>query len=199
MYRKGTGGTGQDELVNKDASNEWPTDWSPDGRYLLEEASSGTTQTSFDIWVAPMGSGSSGGKPRPYLQTEFNEEGAKVSPNGQWLAYQSDETKRTEIYVMTFPNPGGKWQISTKGGSVPVWSRDGRELFFIADNKMMAVDIKASGNKLEAGVPHALFNVLPRAFDVSRDGKFLIPTPVTKTAAVPMTAIVNWTAGLEKP
>jgi hypothetical protein len=146
-----------------------------------------------------MGSGSSGGKPRPYRRTEFAEGAAKVSPNGQWLAYESNETKRFEVYVVTFPNPGGKWQISTGGGNAPVWSRDGRELFFVsADSRMMAVDIKASGGKLEAGVPHALFNVRGGFFDVSKDGKFLIPTPVEQTAAVPMTVIVNWTAGLKK-
>jgi Tol biopolymer transport system component len=197
VYRKGAGGTGQDELVDGHTFNAVPTGWSPDGRYLLEEA--GGPPTSADIWVAPMGSGSSGGKPRPYLQTEFNEGHGKVSPNGRWLTYVSDETKKTEVYVMTFPHPGGKWQISTNGGAPPAWSRDGRELFyFSADNKMMAVEIKASGNKLEAGVPHALFDLLPRAFDVSREGKFLIPTAVVKIAAVPMTVIVNWPAGLKK-
>jgi serine/threonine-protein kinase len=149
-----------------------------------------------------MARGRSAGKPYPYLQTEFSEGLAKVSPNGQWLAYSSNETKRNEVYVMTFPNPGGKWQISTSGGTYPVWSRNGKELFFVsADNKMMAVDIGASGGKLEAGIPRALFDVrltTLQGFDVSKDGKFLVPTPVEQTAAVPMTVVVNWPATLRK-
>ncbi|MGD1069071.1 MAG: protein kinase [Bryobacteraceae bacterium] len=207
VYRKGTGGTGQDEVVDKDGFVKRPTCWSPDGRFLLEETVFATPKTSDDIWVAPMAPGSSGGKPYPYLQTEFVEGSAKVSPNGQWLAYRSTETKRAEVYVMTFPNPGGKWQISTNGGNNPVWSRDGKELFFVsADNKMMAVDIRASGNKLEAGVPRALFDAriepgntgFGGGFDVSKEGKFLIPAPVERTDTVPMTVVVNWPAALKK-
>ena len=142
-------------------------------------------------------------KPYPYLRTEFVEGLAKLSPSGKWLAYRSDETKRNEIYVMTFPKPGGKWQISTGGGNLPVWSRDGKELFFVsADNKMMAVEIKGAVSNPEAGVPKALFDVRlgginPR-FDVAKDGKFLIPTALEQAASAPITVVVNWAAGLKK-
>ena len=96
-------------------------------------------------------------KPFPYLQTEFNESYGRLSPNGRWLAYTSDETKRAEIYVQTFPTPGGKWQISTNGGFSPVWSRDGKELFYIgSDQKLMAVEV-IGGNKFEAGMPRPSF------------------------------------------
>ena len=140
-------------------------------------------------------------KAYPYLQTEFNEHTAKLSPNGQWLAYASDETKRTEIYIQTFPNPGGKWPISTNGGSRPIWSRDGKELFFIGlDRKLMAVEVK-SGAKFEAGLPKPLFDtLLPSGawYDVSKDGRFLMPVPIEQSGIVPITVVVNWTAGMKR-
>jgi eukaryotic-like serine/threonine-protein kinase len=201
VYRKATGGTGQDEVVDQDELTKRPTDWSADGRYLFEETATTTPQTSSDIWVAPISPDGAGRKPYPYLRTEFREGRARLSPNGKWLAYSSDETKRNEIYVMTFPNPGGKWQISTSGGSEPVWSRDGKELFLIsADGKMMAVEIKGTGGNPEAGIPKALFDVRsnPTAFDVAKDGRFLIAAPVQQNTSAPLTVVVNWIAGLKK-
>jgi len=200
VYRKATGGTGQDEIVDQDELTKRPTDWSADGRYLFEETATTTPKTSDDIWVAPMPP-DGGRKPYPYLRTEFHEGRARLSPNGKWLAYTSDETKRNEVYIMTFPNPGGKWQISTSGGAEPVWSRDGKELFFISgDGKMMAVEIKGTGGNPEAGVPKALFDVRsnPSAYDVSKDGRFLIPMPLQQSANAPITIVVNWIAGLKK-
>jgi eukaryotic-like serine/threonine-protein kinase len=200
VYPRATGGVSQDELVDQDPVAKRPTDWSADGQYLIEETST-SQKTQNDIWIAPMPPGNNG-KPHVYLQTEFQEGLAKLSPNGKWLAYRSNETKRNEVYVMTFPNRGRKWPISNSGGSIPVWSRDGKELFFIsADNKMMAVDIKGTGADPEAGVPHALFDVRlgsNNRFDVAKDGRFLIPTLVEQTTSAPITVVVNWTAGLKR-
>jgi hypothetical protein len=129
-----------------------------------------------------------------------NESWAKLSRSGQWLAYEPDETKRNENYVTTFPQPGGKWQISTNGGTYPVWSRDGKELFSIgADGKLMAVEVQ-SGPKFAAGVRKALFptGFAGNGFDVSKDGLFLIPTQVEQTGSARMTVAINWTAGLKK-
>jgi Tol biopolymer transport system component len=202
VYKKATGGVGRDEIVDKDELIKRPTDWSPDGRLVIEDSSSATPRTSSDIWIAPASPGAGGEKPRPYLQTEFQEGTAKLSPNGKWLAYHSDETKRSEVYIMTFPNPGGKWQISTSGGSIPVWSRDGKQLFYISGTKMMAVEINGAGANPEPGVPQPLFDVRLGAnnpsFDVSKDGRFLIPTAVEQAAAAPITVVVNWMAGLKK-
>jgi hypothetical protein len=136
------------------------------------------------------------------LQTEFNERFAKLSPDGRWLAYASDETKRLEIYVQTFPTPGGKWQVSTNGGDRPVWSRDGKELFYIgADQKMMVVDV-TGGAKFEAGAPKPLFDAHLATgntwFDVSKDGRFLIPAGLEHSTSVPMTVAINWAARLKK-
>jgi len=172
-------------------------DWSRDGRYLIEQVNDPKTRSS-DIWVIPTFGDR---KPFPYINTEFQEGNAKLSPNGQFLAYDSDESKRVEVYVQTFPEHRGKWQISTGGGRFPVWSRDGRELYFIsADNKMMAVEVKASGTKFDAGVPKPLFDVRQSAqFDVSKDGRFLIHVSLdTAGTNVPLTVVVNWQAGLKK-
>jgi serine/threonine protein kinase len=202
VRQKAASGVGPDEVLDEALTSRVATDWSRDGRYMIESVLD--PKTKFDIWVLPLFGDR---KPFPYLHTEFNENNAKLSPNGQWLAYSSDETKRFEVYVQTFPNPGGKWQVSTGGGTLPVWGRDGKELFFIGgDRKMRAVELKSgvgNGAKFEAGVPKALFDVNFEAgfnpgFDVSKDGRFLIPTRAGQSASVPITVVINWTAALNK-
>ena len=197
LYQKATSGASQEDVLDKDDRDKLPDDWSRDGRYIIEEVRGFKTKN--DIWVLPLFGDR---KPFPYLQTEFNEQYAKLSPNGQWLAYASDETKRFEVYVQTFPTPGGKWQVSTKGGNRPVWSRDGKELYFIgSDEKMMAAEVKGSA-KFEAGVPKPLFDTRlpggPAWYDVSKDGRFLIPIQLEQSVNAPMTVVVNWTKGLKK-
>jgi Tol biopolymer transport system component len=201
-FQKATSGTAQDEVLSKPLGEPpGPTrvdDWSRDGRYTIL----GTLNPKRKgvVWVMPTFGDR---KPFPYLHTEFDEQWAKLSPNGQWLAYTSDETKRNEIYVQTFPTPAGKWQVSTNGGSRSVWSRDGKELYFIAaDGKLMAVEV-AEGAKFQAGLPKQLFdthigNVPYNWFDVSKDGRFLIPVQLEQSANAPMTVVVNWQAGLKK-
>jgi hypothetical protein len=107
-----------------------------------------------------------------------------------------------EIHTLqTFPKQGGKWQVSTSGGERPVWSRDGKELFYVsADGKMMAVAIRGGPN-FERGAPEPLFDVRLNAeawFDVSKDGRFLIPLQVQQAASAPMNVVINWMAGLKK-
>ena len=201
LYQRATSGMATDEALDKTESNKLALDWSQDGRYIFETIRD--PKTKWDIWVLPLFGDR---KPFPYVQTEFNEMYARLSPDGHWLAYSSDETKRTEIYVQTFPTPGGKWQISINGGLSPVWSRDGKGLFYIgADQKLMAVKV-TGGKKFEVGRPRPLFAVHIATlgggrgmwFDVSKDGRFLMPIPVEDAAPVPMTVVVNWTAGLKK-
>jgi Tol biopolymer transport system component len=200
VNQKTTNGAGQNEILDRSTRLKAPVDWSKDGRYIIEDAIA-DSKTGTDIWVLPLFGDK---KPFPYLQTDANEAAAKLSPNGQWLAYQSDESKRNEIYVTTFPQPGGKWQVSTSGGSYPVWSRDGKELFYVgADRKMMAVDVK-SGPKFDPGVPRSLFDVradltaFGAGYDVGKDGRFLIPVSVEQSGAQPITVVLNWQAGLRK-
>jgi Tol biopolymer transport system component len=199
VHEKTTNGVGQDDLLEKTPPIMAPVDWSKDGRYIIER--SGLDAKTTAIWVLPLFGDK---KPFPYLQTDANEPWAKLSPNGQWLAYESDETKRNEIYVTAFPQPSGKLQISTAGGSYPVWSRDGKELYYIAaDAMMMAVEVRA-GPKFDAGVPRPLFKThavetnLGAIYDVSKDGRFLIQAPVEQTGTTPITVEVNWQAELKK-
>jgi len=200
IYRKGIGVTEQTALDDT-PPNKRADDWSRNGRFLIEERAP-LGKSGSDIWVLPLFGDR---KPFPYLQSEFNERWAKLSPGGQWLAYSSDETKRNEVYVQTFPNPGGKWQVSANGGDRPVWSRDGKELFFIsADGKMMAVGVRSGKDQTDfnAGAIKPLFDVhmaIQDCFDVSKDGRFLIPITVASGASnVPMTAVVNWPSGIKK-
>jgi len=197
VYQRGTGGTGQDEALDKPPGNARAEDWSHDGRYLIEERPN-DPKTRNDIWVLSL----TGDKKEAfkYVDSEFAESYAKLSPDGRFIAYTSDESKRLEIYVQTFPMKGGKWQVSTGGGSRPIWSRDGKELYFIsADQKMMAASV--IGGAQFASVPKALFDVrmtVDSWFDVSKDGRFLIPSLVEQTATVPLTVVINWQAGLKK-
>jgi len=200
LLAKAANGTGGEEIL--DAANRAPMDWSRDGRYLTSVTMNSNPKTGNDIWMLPLKDSRGDRKPAPVFQTDFQESYNKISPDGRWLAYQSDESKRPEIYVVGFPGLNGKWQVSVDGGRIPVWSRDGKELYFLsANNKLMAVEIKP-GAQFQAGVPKPLFDVQlgPSSpnFAVSADGRFLIATPVEQGAAVPMTVVLNWQAALKK-
>ncbi len=199
-WQKSASGAGQEELLYKDPLDRVGilNDWSRDGRYLIVNVID--PESNVDITVVPRFGDR---KPFTYLSSLVNigEVSAKLSPDGHFLAYTSGESKRTEVYVQTFPQPGGKWQVSTAGGHWPVWSRDGRELYFISsDNKMMAVEVKAEGQKFEPGVPKALFAVPSRnQFNVANDGRFLIQVPQTDaTGNVTINVVMNWQSALKK-
>ena len=197
MDQKATSGIAPDEVLDKGSAIAIaiPSDWSRDGRYIIETRN----EKGLETWVLPLFGDR---KPLAYLQADFNQWNAKLSPNGQWLAYVSDESKRTEVYVQTFPTRWGKWQVSQSGATGPVWSRDGKELFLIgADRKLMAVEVKGN-SRFEAGKPKPLFETRlggrVQAFDVSKDGLFLMPALIEPTGTESMTVVVNWAAGLKK-
>jgi serine/threonine-protein kinase len=163
-----------------------------------------------DIWVSPL---SGDRKAFPYSNRDANEDEPRLSPNGKWLAYVADPLGHYEVYVDTFTADAsgtssrtrGTWPVSTGGGTRPVWSRDGKELFFIsADRKMMVVDVNdANGSRFDFSAPRPLFDARIggspwEQFDVSRDGRFLMSVPVTQTASDPITVIVNWAEPAKK-
>jgi Tol biopolymer transport system component/tRNA A-37 threonylcarbamoyl transferase component Bud32 len=204
VVQKPVNGMGQEETIDERRGEEptTPLDWSRDGRYLIEEVHAKTDS----IWVLPLSpqQGASGHTPSPLLNEGFNVVNGRFSPNGQWIAYDSDESGRDEIFVRTFPQTQGKWQVSTNGGTRPVWSRDGKELYYIAqDGNLMAVDVKSRpDNSFETGDPKVLFNpqtgpLRTDRFDVAKDGRFLIPT-LAQQSAVPINVVVNWEAMLKK-
>jgi Tol biopolymer transport system component len=204
ILRKPVAGGGSPEPVG----NGWGTPErmvssfhaSADRRYLAARLIAGG-QTGSDIWSYRLDR--PGERPRPYLQTAANEGTPNIAPDGDWIAYTSDETRRAEVYIQSFPEPGRKYQVSVNGGATPVWSRDGKELFFIGpDRKMMAVGVKKAGDRLDVGTPHALFDTKivvdnNAGFDVSRDGRFLIPVQ-EQNAGMALTVAVDWQAALKK-
>ncbi|MGB2888252.1 MAG: protein kinase [Candidatus Acidiferrales bacterium] len=178
-----------------------PMSWSPDGQLLAFFEINPTT--GFDIWVLRMGDR----KAQPFLRTPFNESAPRFSPDGRWLAYVSNESSHNEIYVRPYPGPGGKWQISTEGGTEPAWNPNGRELFYRSSDKMMAVDI-ATQPSFAAGTPRMLFEgrYEPTPFpidnyDVSHDGqRFLMLKPSEQAQAAPtqINVVLNWFEELKR-
>jgi hypothetical protein len=151
------------------------------------------------------GGGEGDGAPQPVLKTRFNEGSPKLAPGGRWLAYASDEAGRDEICVRPFPGPGGKFQISTGGGSEPCWSRDGRELFYRDGDKMMAARI-APGSTPTMGSAHLLFerphlisDTGSGGYDVSSDRRFLMIESVgPQQPATRINVVLNWFEDLKR-
>jgi Tol biopolymer transport system component len=140
-------------------------------------------------------------KPRVLVNTPFEERNGQFSPDGRWVAYETNESGRFEIVLQPFPEPSGKWQVSTGGGTQPRWRADSRELYFIApDEKLMAVPLTTSGSTIEAGTPVTLFptRIAPpgpaskHEYAVSRDGRFLVNQSLEDSNTPPITLIVNW-------
>ena len=199
LYRKALG-SGAEEPVWQSDHDKTPTDWSADDRFVVFYQGGAQSRNGNDIWFLSRETG----RAAPFLETPFDEREGRLSPDGQWIAYASDESGRSEVYVSTFPRSGSKRQVSASGGRQPVWRRDGRELFYLgADNRLMAVPTRLSGG-LEAGAPKGLFDsrLAPSSsdiplFDVSADGtRFLLSRRDEEGRSPPMHVIVNWSAAL---
>ena len=136
---------------------------------------------------------------RPFVQTKFNEGQPRFSLNGRWLAYVSDETGRDEVYVQPFPGPGRRVRISTDGGEAPIWSRDGRELFYLNDAELMAVKVTAGAVDLSPQKPERLFRkTTGLQYDVAPDGRFLMIEPLEGTVpSAPIAVVLNWSEELK--
>ena len=120
------------------------------------------------------------------------------SPDGRWVAYQSNEGGAANVFVQAFPGPGGKWQISTDGGAVPMWRRDGRELFYRTRDAIMAVPL-TTGSSFSAGAPQELFRApYQQSFDVSPDGqRFLMIKSGTAASSAQLHVVLNWTENVK--
>ena len=198
-------GSGKAELLfNVKQQIDEPT-LSTDGRFLL--FTNFDAQTRFDIWVFPFFGDR---KPFPYLQTPAKEEDARLSPNGKWIAYVSDESGVPQVYVRSFPlESGGKWQISFEGAQQPEWRTDGRELFYMTlDKNLMAMDVETKEH-FQVGTPHLLFktgaspNLAAHAdnqqyFAADNGQRFLINTIVPSEDPPQITILLNWQSLLKK-
>jgi Tol biopolymer transport system component len=206
IYQKLSSGAGSDELVLESASNKAIEDWSRDGRFMIFNAPGPGPESAVDVWAlpAPLKKQEAPRKAVPILQGPGTQDQAQLSPDSRWIAYRSTESGGSEVYVQTFPPSGGKWQISTAGGVEPRWRGDGKELFYLAGNKLMAVEVKAGPASFEAGIPKALFEapvtseMRRNRYVVTADGqRFLMLTPVGEQST-PLIVVLNWTAGLKR-
>jgi hypothetical protein len=149
-------------------------------------------------------------QPFPFLQTDFNQSQAQIAPNGRWIAYTSDETGHSEVYVQSFPHPGSKRQVSSIGGVQPRWRKDGKELFYLSpDEQLMAVTVRGEA-EIDVEPAHPLFRTqLPMwatggppiwrtSYAVAGDGqRFLLNNP-PEHPAPPITVVLNWPAALRR-
>ncbi len=205
VFRKRADGTGDAEALLPPGKLTFPAphSWSPDGRHLLVQSAGEGGRT--DLWVL-----STDGKSetQPFLKTQYQESGAHFSPDGRWVAYESDETGRLEVFVTSFPPGGGKWQISDGGGAQPLWSRDGRELFFRSADGVMSVRAAAEGQTFRASKPEPVFRgaflgglrgvTLPGFnfpdYDVSGDGRrfVMFAGSTEKRPATQAKVVLGW-------
>ncbi|MCZ6708310.1 MAG: hypothetical protein O7A71_10230, partial [Chloroflexi bacterium] len=194
-----TAGAGSEEVLFESKSQMDLTDWSSDGRFIFFTALS--RDTGWDVWVYSFDDGSA----RAVISEQKDQWQARLSPDGRWIAYGSGDSGEIEVYVQAFPESRGRWMVSTRGGDSPVWSRDGKELFFKStDSQLMAVDVNA-GDAFKTGQPKPLFAVslkgsVNASFDVSPDGqRFLLNARAeTETSNLGATLILNWPEVLQR-
>jgi eukaryotic-like serine/threonine-protein kinase len=200
FWQLADGSGGLEKLATSDFINV-PLSFSPDGQLLAFHEV--TPKTGNDILVLRL----SDRKAQPFLRTPFNESDPRFSPDGHWIAYMSDESGRSEIYVQLYPGPGGKLQVSRDGGVEPLWNPNGRELFYRNGNKMMAVAITTQPS-FTLGIPQLLFErsyvlaTVPISnYDVSPDGRrFLMikPTEQEQAARTQINIVLNWFEELKR-
>jgi Tol biopolymer transport system component len=197
LHVRDVSGLGGQEVMLETAEQKRPTDWR--GRFLLYQSLN--SKTGWDVWALPMDGPR---QPISVAQTTYDERNAEFSPDGRWIAYQSNESGQSEIYAQPFPGPGRKERISTSGGAQVRWSSDGKELFYIGlDDRLMSVPVHLhTDGRLEADTAVPLFTanvgaaaqpLARQPYMVSRDGKrFLMYLFMQQTNNSPITVILNW-------
>ncbi len=201
IYIKDASGYGNEERLVADNQDKAVSDWSPDGRYLLYTATPGSLSNA--VWMLPLFGDR---KPQVFMQAgaEAYLMGGLFSPDGKWVAYTSRESGRAEVYVTNFPQPHGKWQISTAGGSQPHWSRDGKAVYYMGiDRTLMQVPVTLHEDSIDIGAvqpyvkTHATILRFGGVYDLTRDGCVLVNSTVREDTRT-ITMLVNWPAGLKK-
>jgi Tol biopolymer transport system component len=199
LYKKSADGTGETEPILVLGTPVWPTDWSPDGQHIACET--WVSDTMWDIVMVSMGEGR---ESFGFLQTPFGEFQARFSPDGRFVAYASNETGRWEVYVRSFSGSGGKWHISSGGGTDPQWRGDGKELFYLdPDRVLMSVGV-TEDPRFAASAPEPLFaapvvtTILARnRYAASADGqRFLLVSPLVADSRAAISVVTNWAEGL---
>ena len=190
---------GKEELFAGSADQQTPEDWSGDGRFLSCNVIPTSGRRNTQLWVLDTGAGN---RASPFAAEALSQADSRFSPDGRWIAYDSNESGRTEVYVRPFPAGSGTWQVSTAGGALPNWRRDGKELFYMSpDFKLMAVPVSADA-KFHTGAPVPLFAVHPGAgtvYDFSSDGqRFLVNSLPSDVGSPPLDLFIHWTALLGK-
>jgi len=203
LYERAANGTGAGIRMVASDRDSHVNDWSRDGRWVIYTMpkSGPTGRLDLDLWVIPM-NGSAERTPVAYLTTPAREAQAEFSPDGRFVAYTSTQNGDPEVYVQPFPNAAeGKWLISNGGGSEPHWSRDGKELFYFAGQRLMAVPVKLLPT-FSNGSPVRLFDAPVQPWyvndsdrsQVSADGRFLLLVPSGTNTSPPLDVVVNWPA-----
>jgi eukaryotic-like serine/threonine-protein kinase len=198
LFVKGISDPEGESLIPSQDGPQAPTDWSPDGQFIIYGDLSSKTQV--DLYILPM---SGERKPIPFVRTPFNEGQGRFSPDGRWIAYTSTESGKTEVYVQRFQGGGERVQVSTAGGTSPRWRGDGRELLFLGpapNRRVMSVPV-TTGDTFTAGTPVPLFKVELRSsldFEVARDGQRFIINTNAGVPATPLTVITGWAANLKR-
>jgi Tol biopolymer transport system component/tRNA A-37 threonylcarbamoyl transferase component Bud32 len=206
IYQKSSSGVGSEEVVFKSQDLTFPEDYSPDGKFMsIAHSSNGAV---IDVEVLPL---TGERKPQPFTSnTEFAEGMSKFSPDNHWIAYESDESRRLEVYVQQFPGRTRKVPVSTAGGRYPRWSRSGKELFYMTDDgSIMAVDVRQDADNIHTSPPRVLFKTNAALtnhygshyeYDVSSDGqRFIVNERIGTPSQTPqLTVVLNWSAGLKR-
>jgi eukaryotic-like serine/threonine-protein kinase len=210
LFRKNSDGTGGEELLAESGGNKFATSWSADGRFIAYNSNTEGKSNS-ELWILPLFGDR---KPFAFLKTNSNVAEGRFCPRGGWIAYSSDESGRSEVYVTSFPGHQGKWQVSQSGGSMPRWRRDAKELFYLAPNsQLMVAEVNCTASTFGIVAVHPLFHMRlapgppiydlgPTAgqigYDVSPDGQRILVNSPAEGDLAPITVILNWAAQLTK-
>jgi serine/threonine-protein kinase len=201
LFWKSADGTGAEEQLTRASAVQFPQSVSPDGRLLVFRQETGAAGGPTDLMLLPLAGNR---QPTPLVQSQasFEQRDAEISPDGRWLAYQSNESGQAEIYVRPFPEVGGgRWQVSSGGGTQPAWSRSGRELYYITADRYLAQLSVQSAAGFTASKPKTVLDVQQflvrspgRSYDISPDGRRFLMIRESAVAGVQaqLVFVENW-------